>query len=378
MHLFVLQMENVSEIISFSILAMSTMIIYLWGEGVAAPLYSVGFGTGLGSVLAPEFSKQFLSSDTSGMTTESAWTTPAYWTTSTAWTEHSFPTGTPNITTTETHGNDSRIEIPYLIGGTITLMWTISFFVLYLIGQPKDFPHREPSTLNLAMCRPSTCGKGSSTRSIVLMLFLVSYYIHCMGGEIAITVYMFSYFTHKPEPLSNSQSSLLGTLFFIGYTCGRFICMIISKFVSIDTILMVDIILNMVTCALLAVFAYSNNIALWVLIIADGFFLSILFPAGLSWISLHLDLNAMAVMLLQVSATVGAMIYQYVTGYLIQRYGHQTLMYIMVASAASLCMQYLAMYVYAKLDRKKVKYDFSPNKDDTDCQSQNFIVDAIN
>ena len=84
-----------------------------------------------------------------------------------------------------------------------------------------------------------------------------------------------------------------------------------------------------------------------------GLFISIVFPNGMSWANLRMNMNSVAVMVLMVGGSCGGFIYQYTTGYLFENEGPRTLMYIMLAYGIALAFCYIAMVLTAQLCKPK-------------------------
>ena len=120
------------------------MVIYLWEEAdLGAALFALSFGFGAGCVIAPMIASPFLSPPSD--------------------------IDNPNITNISAAAiltDESNIEIPYMASGIFVLVLTVAMLAIYILGPPNGFPQRKQEKLTLAMCHPSTCGKGKRDLSL--------------------------------------------------------------------------------------------------------------------------------------------------------------------------------------------------------------------
>ncbi len=315
------------------------MVMHLWGEDMAAPMHALHFGYGVGSVITPQIVWPFLSPEEEE---QSSTVAPL--------------TSTVYLYNTSVSNKDelSRIEIPYAINGVITLAVTLIMLGFYIVGPPVGFPERQTTPMSLAMCSPASCGRGHSTKAVLLLVGLFFYFFHIVGGEVAFATFFFSYATDKDNHLSNSDAGLLNSLYFVAYTTGRGLGTLAAKFVATDSMMMVDSAASVITSIILAIFAYNSNDVLWSFTILTGFCVSILFPCGMSWANIYLNMNSISLMILLFGSNAGALAYNYVTGYMFETEGPQILMYVLVFYSIMFTTVYVLMYVIAKNMGKNV------------------------
>ena len=123
--------------------------------------------------------------------------------------------------------------------------------------------------------------------SILLLVFLSYFYV--VGGEKAYGGDIFSYPVDATISFSKHKASHLLTVFYISHLGGRFLGIFISYVVPIHWLIFGDIICGLVTIIVGAFLAYSNEIALWITTGFAGAFISALWPAGVSWVNIHLE-----------------------------------------------------------------------------------------
>ena len=84
---------------------------------------------------------------------------------------------------------------------------------------------------------------------------------------------------------------------------------------------------------LLAIFANSYSIALWVLIQPIAFFIGPMWPTGVSWTDYHIELTGMGMASQMLGASVGFLIYLSLIGYLYDNIGPHCFVYQAVGTA---------------------------------------------
>ena len=305
------------------------MVMHLWGNDAASPMNSLHFGFGLGALLAPQIARPFLGSEDNSTDTQTYDVTAA-------------------IEVRSTPEDDSRIEIPYSIVGTFILCFALVVLLLYIKGPPKGYPVRVHHTVFREMISPGSCTNGYKLYGAGLLICLYLYFIQAVGGERAYGKFLFSYAT-ETNLLNNDQATVLLSMFWLSFTTGRLLGIPLAKWVPLNAIIVGDIIGNIITAVVLAIFAIDNVTILWVFSCSMGLFLSIVFPNGMSWANLRMNMNSVAVMVLMVGGSCGGFIYQYLTGYLFENQGPETLMYIMAVYSFALACCYVAMVIVASL-----------------------------
>ena len=328
------------------------MVMHMWGIKAAAPMHSLHFGFGLGALLAPQIARPFLSPDDNATDTQATYMLPGL-----SWPVHSMHSGYYTMNTyandsndsPETNEDESRIEIPYSIVATFVLIFSFVVLAFYIKGVPKGFPMRQNHTRFRDMISPGSCTDGHKLFGVGLLTCLFFYFTQAVGGERAYGKFLFSFAIESDVQMSKDEASVLQSLFWLSFTTGRLLGIPLAKWIPIDAIIVANIIGNALTSTVLAIFAYDAETILWVFTCFMGFFISIVFPNGMSWSNLHLDMNSVAVMVLMVGSSCGSFIYQYMTGYLFENEGPQSLMYVMVGYSVALAASYVAMMLVAKL-----------------------------
>ena len=276
-------------------------------------MHSLHFGFGLGALISPQVAQPFLSPD-SDFDDEDHVTTP-------------YPSSTFSNTTVVP--GVSRIEIPYCMMAILITAFAVVVFALYLKGPPKGFPVRTPTKNFKKMINPASCGKGNSTYGLALLVVLFFYYIQTVGGERAMSKYLFSYAVDGELRFTKREASNLQTAFWASFTAGRLSGVPISKFVSAKYMILGTSILSTVVAVVMATVAYNNVLGLWITSCLIGALVAVVFPNGMAWANTYLDVNSVGVMVAFVGGSCGDFAYNYATGFLFEK-DPRNLMYVMV------------------------------------------------
>ena len=310
----------------------NTMVMDLWGDQAASPMHSLHFGFGFGALLAPQIARPFLGPE-----------------------EETFPNAS-----TESPANIedlSRIEIPYTIAAILIFLFSLVILGFYIKGAPKGFPMRKNSKNILKMASPGSCTSGHVMFGVAMFVCLFIYFIQAVGGERAYGKFLFS-FAYETGLMDKDLASVLQSVFWLSFTTARLLGVPLAKFLPLNVIIIGDICLALFSSVMLAIFAVDNAVFLWVFTIGIGFAIAVVFPNGMSWANLHMQMNSVGTMVFLVGGSVGGFIYQYLTGYLFENKGEASLMYVMVGWSCLLGLSYVAMTVVSKvMNPGKTEYE---------------------
>ena len=259
---------------------MNPLVMTLWGKHAASPLHSLHFSSTFGAVITTQITRPFLrpkavpqnytATDDHNSTELSPW-----------------PSNLHNSTVT----SPSNLLVPY----TISAVWTFVFGLLlagYIAkGPPRGFPQRKPHDKIKELLSPGSCNNGRVIYGSLLLLTLYLFFSQAVGLERIFGKYLFPFALGANTNCSNDQAAMLVTAFYIGMMFGRFSGMFVSHVISTPWLIFVDVICIIVTVVVGALFAYDNIYALWAVTILAGVFTSILFPAGMAWANLHMEVG---------------------------------------------------------------------------------------
>ena len=184
------------------------------------------------------------------------------------------------------------------------------------------------------------------------------------GAERAYGKFIFAYCVEGPLKLSNKDGTIVETLFWATFTAGRGASIIISKFCPPLLMLVVDLGLNVLSGAMLASLANSSETVLWIFNCMFGSVLSPLFPASLAWANFYIKMTAMMTALAFIASAAGAFVFSWLSGYLFEYTGPQSIMYIILGYAVTASIVFVMMYMVGRKKGKRVMIESG-----RDCQS---------
>ena len=323
--------------------------MHMWGEQTAMPMHSLHFAFGVGALSAPQIARPFLG-ESQDPDEPVLLTDVQELPISLIGMNNNASTQTPNGPVKIV--DDSSIEYSFMIVGVATCLFALVYLPFHFLGFPEGFPERQPTRLSLSMCLPTSCGRGSFYIGLIYLILLFFFFFNAVGGELAYATYIYTFAVDKENPFSTDDAANLNTVFFACFTGGRGLGTLISKFLSTDTMILVDVLLYVASSVILLIWGYENIIILWIFSGLTGLFISILFPAGMAWANTYLDVNGMLVMVLIVGANGGALTYKYATGALFDSEGPESLMYVNFAAAVFMVIFYGIMYVATFRNRR--------------------------
>ena len=330
-----------------------TMVLDLWGEKSASAMFTLHLGFGTGAFLGPLVAKPFISAkigevvftNISGMNATGNWSN-------------------------ETHIEDimrpANLAFPFGITGALDLLFTIVFMLYYICGLPKGMPFREGTSSIKALFNPGQCTAGNSAYGIIILILLFIFYIQAIGGEIVFGQFLYTFATESDVNFTSPQAVTLTSTFYLCHLSGRALGAVLSKFLPINLIITNNIIGLIASTALLAIFGYDYPLALWIGTGVIGLLCSFMYPAGAIWANLYMDVNSMAVMVMNIGGSVGFIIYNSLCGYLIENVSMRSFLYLEAAYAIILAVVFLIMFLLGRKYGRKTKTTENNHGDDGD------------
>ncbi len=335
------------------------MVLAMWGRAAASPVHALHFGFGVGAVLAPQLARPFLAprNDAAGAADANS---------SAAVTSHDTAiavTSQPNMTSsTSLPGLESNIEIPYSLSAIYSLLFCVIFLVFYVAGRKerKAFERRqakirkeEGSSLGsvkdfMKSLSPGSCTGGNVLLGSLFFPLLFLYYANVVGGERAYGRFLFSYAIDGDQSFSTQDAAVLNSLFWIGFTSGRGLSAIFAYWFPPIILLAVELAMNIICGIALSAWGLTVPGVLWAFTGLLGLFLSPVFPSGLAWSNLYVEMKGLAITVVYIGASVGAIVYQWVTGYLFDAQGPASLMYVVIGYAITQTVIFALMFLVVR------------------------------
>ena len=340
----------------------NTMVLDLWGERAASAMFTLHLGYGIGAFLAPIIAEPFLSAKIGEHVIKTNISSLDYDTTSN---ETNITAGNwTNTTTVVDIIRPARLTFPFALEGFLDIFFAIAFLMYYIKGPPKDMAVKKGASNLKDLFNPAQCTAGNSLYGVLILVLLFMFYIQAIGGELVFGQFLYAFATESDVNFTTSQAANLTAVFYLCHLSGRALGAVLSKFLSINIILIIDVAGLLASTVFLSMFGFSVPLALWIGTGLIGLLCSFVYPAGMIWANLYMDVNSMVIMVTMFGGAVGFIIYTYLGGYLIQYVSMQSFLYLETAYAVILAVVFLLMFLLGK--KYGLKKDRLMDSDDDD------------
>lgn len=198
----------------------------------------------------------------------------------------------------------------------------ISLFVMFLPGSPKlrdESEESEQRPANLRQIMPMI---------IIAMLFLFFY----VGSELTFGNWIYTY-ALTLDLADATRAAYLTSGFWLSFTIGRAISIPVAAKFKPAQILAVAFLGGLAALAL--VIAVPNSLAaLWAATIAVGFFMAPVWATGYNLVGQSIKLTATVSSIIILGDSFGGVVLPWLTGQAIERFGAQTMPWLVIASFA--------------------------------------------
>ncbi len=297
------------------------------------PTHALHFSFGIGALMAPQLARPFL--PPSGMCGESSDLhngTILY---------NSSAQMVWNKTSMCVMGEDT-IEHPYLMIAIATCAVGLVFFGLQVSKSQhytKDMADTKRPTKSLLAGKPV-----KEKLQILLLIFLLCIFWGLpIGAERAYGKFLYAFSLESDLRFSVDAGTSLVLLFWASFTAGRGLATLFSKWLAPWQLLLIELGISTVSMLTLSVVGHQHHIVLWICSATFGASLSPIFPGCITWANNHITMTPMMTALAFISASVGAMAFSWMAGYLFEYHGPMTLMYLLLGYALTAFIFYFGI-----------------------------------
>lgn len=326
------------------------ILLEIWREKSPGPMHALHMGFGIGAVAAPLIANPFLA-------------------------VLDFSQGNATIPQDEHTQSfriieESRVHLAYVTIGIVSATISIPVIVYpfvkcYLDSKYKyktfDAPPARVQSSRmqsfLHSLNPATYAGGSWKFGSFVFVIVALYFLNLVGGEQLFGNFIRTFSVDELQ-FPRNEASYLDTAYWGSFTLGRLTGAILSHFIHIRTLLVMDVVLHLTAVTLLDIFSAKNKTVLWVFTALIGFLIAPVFPAGISYADTQIEVGGIVLTLIMFSVGLGQMFYVWVEGVLYQKYGPRTTLYTMQVSAVAVFM-ITSVFVFATYKRGD---RFSENK----------------
>ncbi|XP_033763195.1 sodium-dependent glucose transporter 1B-like [Pecten maximus] len=313
------------------------IVLVSWKEKSASPMHIIHLGYGVGGFIAPLLANPYLAvTETVGpnKTNSSILNISVISTTS-----------VPSTTTIDVISS-SRIEYAYFFAaGIAALIASVLYLYQCKTSQRLNRDKEETVDRKLAkvrkwrdMINPASCADGNFCfGSLILVTLFLKYFVYTACDRMYST-FIRSYSIDQLD-FSSDDASYLNTLYWIFYAVGRFVGFISTRWISVKILLVIESVCLVCVCVGLYTVGTYSQTALWVLTGMAGFFIGPIFPSGIAWGHLHIELTGLAITWVLLGSSFGGLAFLRFGGYAYDHLGDKAFVYmLLILSIVVLCV----------------------------------------
>lgn len=222
----------------------------------------------------------------------------------------------------------------------ISALAFLTAFIIFLLRESPHPAHKDESSSIKISLRPYI------PIIIAAMLYLFFY----VGAEITYGGWIFTYVT-KLNIATVTQGAYLTSGFWFAFTIGRLISIPAATRFKPEQIISVSLIFCIAILGSIF-FLPATLTVLWTISIGLGFFMGPIWPSGYTMAGQSIRLSAQMSSIILLGDSLGGMILPAATGYLLERFGSQMMMQLVLASLAFTFIAFLVIHQQKKVLKK--------------------------
>eukprot|EP00092_Neocalanus_flemingeri_P035684 GFUD01038850.1.p1 GENE.GFUD01038850.1~~GFUD01038850.1.p1 ORF type:complete len:455 (-),score=72.17 GFUD01038850.1:48-1412(-) len=203
---------------------------------------------------------------------------------------------------------------PFLIIATVHLLTALGYLCLILGGLPMPRFYETVSQDDTGISMPWT-KKEKKTKHPKITLFLAFFYFaFSCGLEGFFQSQTFTFGICGPHKMEPGKAAALTTVYFSSFLAGRFSGVLLSTKLKPHTMILTSLLCCILSALLLVFTAASQQDMLFVGTGSVGFFVSLQFASGYSWLAEHVDLTGRGSSVVFVGANFGWLVFPPLAG----------------------------------------------------------------
>ena len=245
-----------------------------------------------------------------------------------------------------THVTSSHIRIPYGLFGLWSVLFGVIFFAFFWRGSYYTAVQTKKKMTLRQMLNPASCANGKVCFGIYFVISLLLLYIFVNGRDRSLPVFLFA-IANKGMGMSKTVSALLLTTYnFIG-AASRGLCAVVSKYVRIQIVLFVEVIVGLMLQMYLAFYGLHSDASLWTLTCLLVFFTAPTYPTVMAWADRYIEVTGAVVAMIDIGIGLGGFTALFITGNLFQNHGSQAVLTFALILAVLVTAVYLPLQLIA-------------------------------
>lgn len=266
-------------------------------------------------------------------------------------------------TETMTVLTETQVHSAFVAIGLLTLILSTVFYRYhfqkymgegYKPVQTKDMKLEEIDAASLESEHSGTKPSESLTFKILILLVLFFYFVIMVGGEEVFGQFVRT-FSLEVFNFTKTQASCLNMMFWLGLTIGRLVGSVVSNYIHIRKLFVIQVILHAFSTTLLYLYASKSSAVLWVCTIAEGFLVSPLYPSGIAYGNTLIEVSGFCLMVIQFAGSFGDLSFIWIAGKLYDLYGPKSLLIGLEGVGITLVFIVLILKIGERFKKEKVE-----------------------
>ncbi|KAH3860663.1 hypothetical protein DPMN_023573 [Dreissena polymorpha] len=189
----------------------------------------------------------------------------------------------------------------------------------------------------LAILNPASYADGNCKFGLTVLVFTILLCMNMMGGLMMFGNFV-SMLSVDQLQFASTEAYYLDTVYWGGVTIGRFVSVVLSHFISIRKLFLIDVCMNLVAITFADIFATRGKNFLWIFTAAVGFFLAPISPTGIAYINTQIEVGGIVLTFGMLAFGFGGLVYMWIEGALYVTYGPSTVFYTLQFCAIFVCL----------------------------------------
>lgn len=187
------------------------------------------------------------------------------------------------------------------------------------------------------MVNPATYANGQLGYGVFVLTVLFIYFFTLVGG-IEMFAHFVRSFSVEVFKFTKTKASYLNMTFWLGLTIGRLIGSLLSSFIPIRKLFMIQVFLHTFSTTILNMYASASPAMLWYCTAMEGFTISPLYPSGIAYGSTLIEITGMCLMVMSFAGSVGDLSFIWIAGKLYDSLGPLSILYVLQLVGIVICV----------------------------------------
>ena len=344
-------------------------LLKLWKEKVTPPMHALHLGYGIGSFIIPLVANPFLGELlTMETSNDSAIATIVGVLNQVNNETVVFESNSDNFQNVSKNStNDmfqtmvgSEVEYPFIIVSLFGFVISFVFFLYYrmfyreldiTVDTKTNKNTKKKNILNIIhLFNPATCADGDALYGFLTYALVFMFFFACDATQRFYANFIRAYSIDELL-FTKDTGSYLNFVFWVCFSIGRFVGIIVGKFLTIRKLVIIESVGLLGSTLVLVIFHHVNAVhTIWVGTVLIGFFTGPLYPTGIVLTDYHVELTGVGIMVINFGAGAGALICIWLTGRLFDIYGPYSFRYMCLGLG---CLQVLVCVLQLLLGYKR-------------------------